>query len=125
MRSVPRWTLPAGWTEFRRVAQPATLRLWRWIVAVAAIALYSGLSLHLTGTLAPWAMWDGLARIAPTPARAALRKHLSQLASRTNSTSAYAQDLAAVTAFYDAHRGPLLWVTESGISERGNSVTST
>jgi len=98
------------------------LRLWRWIVAIAAIALCSGLSLHLTGTLAPWAMWDGLARMAPNPARAAVRKHLSQLAGRTSVTPAYAQELTAATAFYDAHSGPLLWVTESGISERGRSV---
>jgi L,D-transpeptidase YcbB len=98
------------------------LRRWRWIATVAAIALCSGLSLHLTGTLAPWAMWDGLARMAPTPARAAVRKQLSQLGGRTNVTPAYAQDLAAATAFYDAHNGPLLWAAESGISERGNAV---
>src|SRR5262245_54916195 len=112
--------------------RPATLRLWRWIVAVTAIALYSGLSLHLTGTLAPWAKrgvdlgtpaWrDGLTRTAPTPALAALRKNLSQCAGRTNVAPAYAEDLAAASAFYDAHSGPLLWVTESGISERGNAV---
>src|SRR5262245_26530254 len=109
--------------------RPATLRLWRWIVAVTAIALYSGLSLHLTGTLAPWAKRradlarpDGLARTAPTPALAALRKNLSQFASLTNVAPAYAEDLAAATACYDAHSGPLLWVTESGISERGNVV---
>jgi L,D-transpeptidase YcbB len=112
--------------------RPATFRLWCWIVAVIAIALYSGLSLHLTGTLAPWvkrgaSLWTparlvDLARTAPTPALAALRKNLSQLASRTNVAPAYAEDLAAATAFYDAHSGPLLWVTESGISERGNAV---
>jgi murein L,D-transpeptidase YcbB/YkuD len=110
----------------------ATLRLWRWIVAVTAIAVYSGLSLHLTGTLAPWAKLGaylgtparpgGLARTAPTPALAALRKNLSLLASRTNVAPANAEDLAAATAFYDAHGGPLLWVTESGISERGDRV---
>ena len=98
------------------------MRRWPWIVAVPAIALYSGLSLHLTGTLAPWAKLDGLALTAPTPAEAALRKNLSELASRTNVAPAYAEDLAAATAFYNAHSGPLLWVTESGISERGNSV---
>jgi murein L,D-transpeptidase YcbB/YkuD len=102
--------------------RPAILRLWCWIVAVAAIALYSGLSLHLTGTLAPWAKRDGLAHTAPTPALVALRNNLSQLASRTNVAPAYAEDLAAMIAFYDAHGGPLLWVKESGISERGNAV---
>jgi len=102
--------------------RPAILRLWCWIVAVTAIALYSGLSLHLTGTLAPWAKRGGLTHTAPTPALVALRKNLSQLASRTNVAPAYAEDLAAMIAFYDAHGGPLLWVRESGISERGNAV---
>ena len=97
--------------------RPATLRPWHWIVAVTAIAVYCGVSLHLTGTLAPWAK-----RAPPTPALAALRKNLSQLASRTNVAPAFGEDLAAATAFYDAHGGPLLWATESGISERGNAV---
>ena len=57
-----------------------------------------------------------------TPAQVALRKHLPELASRTNVAPAYAEDLAAATAFYSAHRRPLLWITESGISERGNAV---
>ena len=105
--------------------RPATLKLWHWIVAITAIALYSVLSLHLTGTLAPWTKLGddlGLVRTAPTPALAALRNNLSQLASRTNVAPAYAEDLAATTAFYGAHSGPLLWVTESGFSERGNLV---
>src|SRR5215831_18302035 len=105
--------------------RPATLKLWHWIVAITAIALYSVLSLHLTGTLAPWTKLGddlGLVRTAPTPALAALRNNLSQLASRTNVAPAYAEDLAATTAFYGAHSGPLLWVTESGFSERGNIV---
>jgi L,D-transpeptidase YcbB len=97
--------------------RPASLRTWHWIVGIAAIALYSALSLHLTGTLAPWAK-----RAPPTPALAALRKNLSQLAGRTNVAAAHGEDLAATTAFYGAHDGPLLWVTERGISERGNAV---
>ena len=102
--------------------RPAISRFWPWIVAVTVVALYSGLSLHLTGTLAPWAKHRAdLARTAPTPALAALRKTLSQLASRNNVAPAYAEDLAAATAFYDARSRPL-WVTESGISERGNAV---
>jgi murein L,D-transpeptidase YcbB/YkuD len=101
----------------------STLRLGRWIVAVAAVVAVSfSLSLHLSGTPAPWARLGDLVRTAPTPAEAALRKKLSELASRTNLASAYAEDLAAATAFYNARRGPLLWVTERGISERGNSV---
>jgi len=109
--------------------RPASLRLWHWIVAVTAIALFSGLTLYLTGTLAPWAKRDanrarteGVARTAATPMLAALRKNLAQLASRTNAAPVDAEDLAAATAFYDAHSGPLLWVTETRISERGNLV---
>jgi hypothetical protein len=85
--------------------------------------------LHLTDTFAPWAKRDatlarpdGVVRTAPTPALAALRKNLSRLASRTDVAPGYAEDLAGATAFYDAHSGPLLWVTESGISPRGNLV---
>jgi murein L,D-transpeptidase YcbB/YkuD len=51
-----------------------------------------------------------------------VRKNLSQLANQTNVAPAYAEDLAAATAFYDAHSGPLLWVTESAISQRGTIV---
>lgn len=101
-------------------------------MAVAAIALCSALLLHLTGTLAPWTKRDadlgmpvqpdGPARAAPTPALAALRKTLSGLAGRANVGAAFAEDLAATTAFYDAHNGPLLWVTESGLSARGAAV---
>ncbi len=52
-----------------------------------------------------------------------MRKKLSELAGRTGVAPANAEDLAAATAFYNARSGSLLWVTESGISERGNSVT--
>jgi L,D-transpeptidase YcbB len=107
----------------------ATLRLWPWIAAGIAIALYSAASLHLTGTLAPWAnlVADIGTRVrqeilAPSPALAAVRKTLAQLAGRANVPPAHAQDLAAAAAFYDAHSGPLLWITESGISVLGNAV---
>jgi murein L,D-transpeptidase YcbB/YkuD len=70
--------------------------------------------LYLTGALGPL---EGLT--APSPAQAAVRKALSEIAGRTN--AAPAEDLAAATAFYNARRG-LLWVAESGYSERGNSV---
>jgi murein L,D-transpeptidase YcbB/YkuD len=67
-------------------------------------------------------MLDGLMLTAPSPAQVALRKRLSELASRGNASPAHAEDLAAATAFYNAPGGRLLWVTESGISERGNGV---
>jgi murein L,D-transpeptidase YcbB/YkuD len=100
----------------------ATFRRWRFIATLTAVALCSGLAFHLTGILLPWAWLDGLALTAPSPVRTAVRKTLSQLAGRTSVAPADAEDLAAATAFYDAHNGPLLWVTESGISERGASV---
>jgi murein L,D-transpeptidase YcbB/YkuD len=93
-------------------------------LALTAVALCSGLAFHLADTLAPWVELDGLSLAAPTPARVAVRKTLSELAGRTNVAPADAEDLAAATAFYNARNGPLLWVTESGISERGNSVIS-
>ncbi|HWE19384.1 MAG TPA: L,D-transpeptidase family protein [Hyphomicrobiaceae bacterium] len=112
--------------------RPAIFRHWRWIVALTAVALCSGLAFHLIGTLAPWAEPDGLALTAPAPtataptaptsAHAAVRKAVSELTSRANFAPAHPQDLAAVTAFYNAHSRRLLWVTESGISARGNSV---
>jgi murein L,D-transpeptidase YcbB/YkuD len=78
--------------------------------------------LYLTGTSAPWAKLDAIVLTAPSPAQVALRKALSELVTRTNVEPAYAEDLAAATTFYSARNGPLLWVTESGISERGKSV---
>jgi L,D-transpeptidase YcbB len=105
--------------------RPASLRLWRWIIAVTVIALCCAVSLHLAGTWVPWANFADvttLLRPPPSPALAALRDNLARLAARTNAPPSYAEDLAAATAFYNAHSGPLLWVTESGISERGYSV---
>src|SRR5262249_19076845 len=45
-----------------------------------------------------------------------------QLSSRTNLAAAHAEDLAAATTFYNAHSGPLLWITESGLTARANAV---
>ena len=104
--------------------RPATLRVWCCILATTAIALFAGLSLHLTGTLAPGVKLADLGTLVrPTgPALVALRQTLSQLAGRTNVAPAYSEDLAAASAFYNAHSGPLLWVTESGMTARGNLV---
>ena len=100
--------------------RPASPRLWRGIVAVAAIALYSGHSLYLASTLAPWpkrgaglaipAQPGSFARTPPIPALAALRKKLSELAGRADVAPADAEDVAAVAAYYNAHSGSLLWV---------------
>jgi L,D-transpeptidase YcbB len=108
--------------------RPATLKLGLGIVALTTVALCSALSFHLIATSAPRAARSGLERTPPSPAldpvRAALRKTLSRLAGRTNVAPADAQDLAAATAFYNSQSGPLLWITASGISERGNAVIS-
>jgi murein L,D-transpeptidase YcbB/YkuD len=97
------------------------VRLWLWIGAVPAIAVYSGLAWQ-NSTLAPWEKLDGLAISAPSPAQTAVRKKLAELAGRANIGPADAEDLAAATTYYDAQSGPLLWVTEAGLSERGKSV---
>lgn len=98
------------------------VRLWPWIVAVPVVALSSGLSLHQTGTFPPSAIHEALVLTAPSPAQVALRKKLAELSSRTSGAPAPSEDLSAATAFYDVHSGPLLWVAESGLSERGKAV---
>ena len=55
--------------------------------------------------------------VAPSPTLIMLRKMLPDLARR-----AHPDDRAAMTAFYERTAGSLLWVTESGISERGRAV---
>jgi murein L,D-transpeptidase YcbB/YkuD len=101
------------------------MKLWHWIVVGSATALICVVSFHLSKrgaeleTLAPP---DNLAHKGPTPALVALRDNLSQLARQTNVAAVHAEDLAAASAFYGTQSGPLLWVTESGFSERGNAV---
>jgi L,D-transpeptidase YcbB len=105
--------------------RPATLKLWPWIALGIAIALYAGASLPLTGTLAPWThlVADlGTRMRQESPALAAVRKTLAQLARQADIAPGDAQDLAAAAAFYDAHSGPLLWITESGLSGPGHAV---
>jgi L,D-transpeptidase YcbB len=98
------------------------VRFLLWIGAVPVAALSCVFSLYLTGDLPTWVKLDNLMITAPSPAQAALREKLSELASKTNGAPAPPEDLAAATAFY-AHSG-LLWVTEGGLSERGKAVTN-
>jgi L,D-transpeptidase YcbB len=108
------------------MVRPTTLRLGLGIVALTTVALCFALSFHLTRNSASRASQGAPERTAPSPAadplRAALRKALPRLAGRADVAPADAQDLAGATAFYNAGTGPLLWVTGSGISERGNAV---
>lgn len=114
--------------------RPAISSLWALIAAVTAVVLLASLSLHLTGTVTPWvaqgperaapAEAARIVREAPSPALVVLRKSLADLKNKANVGPAYAEDLAAATAFYAARSGPLLWVTESGISEHGAAVVA-
>jgi murein L,D-transpeptidase YcbB/YkuD len=114
---------PTGGTEFRgAMVRSASFRPWLWTIAVTTITICSGLALHLAGAWAPWAGLKGLTAAAPSPARVAVRKALLELASRANIAPADADDLAAAARFYNAHGGPLLWVAESALAERGNAV---
>ncbi len=53
----------------------------------------------------------------PSPALAAVRKKLSAFSGRANR-----DDLAAAVAFYETRTGPLIWVTQSGLSDKGRAV---
>ena len=55
--------------------------------------------------------------VPPSPTLIMLRKALPKPGSRDN-----ADDLAAMTAFYNAPAGALIWVTESGLSDKARAV---
>jgi L,D-transpeptidase YcbB len=104
------------------------LRLIYWFLAAAAVAFVAGLWFFLPGTSAkhiPDLMTVGhfLQRadpaVAPSPALIMLRKVLPDLARQ-----AHPDDRAAMTTFYEERRGPLLWVTETGLSDKGRAVIS-
>ena len=57
--------------------------------------------------------------VAPSPALIMLRKMLPDLARQ-----AHPDDRAAMTTFYEERRGSLLWVTETGLSDKGRAVIS-
>ncbi|MGE0024090.1 MAG: hypothetical protein AB7S70_10735, partial [Hyphomicrobium sp.] len=105
--------------------RPAILKLPPWTVALTLVAIGSGLGLHLTGTLSAPDRFASLespgenatARghepTPPSPTLLAARASLAELARRTDISPAYAEDLAAMTAFYAADGAPLLWTTET------------
>ena len=55
--------------------------------------------------------------VAPSPTLVMLRKMLPELA-----RPAHPDDRAALTTFYEERRGPLIWVTETGLSDKGRAV---
>ena len=110
------------------------LRLLYWSLAAAAVAFVAGIWFFLPGTSAkhiadlkhiPDLMTVGHSlqptdpAVAPSPTFIVLRKMLPELARR-----AHPDDRAAMTTFYEERRGPLLWVTETGLSDKGRAVIS-
>ena len=57
----------------------------------------------------------------PSPTLIVLRKMLSTVGGRANA-DANASDLAAMTGFYGERTGSLIWVTESGLSDKARAV---
>jgi hypothetical protein len=55
--------------------------------------------------------------VPPSPTLIMLRKALPKPGSRDN-----ADDLAAMTAFYNAPAGALIWITERGLSDKARAV---
>ncbi len=104
------------------------LKLSYWFVAATAVVLVAGVwwrLAHLRGPATqhvPDAAAHGEqaqpdTRAPPSPALIMLRKLLPAQAKRAN-----ADDRAAAAAFYAARSGPLLWITETGFSEKGAAV---
>ena len=98
-----------------------------WFLAATAVALVAGIWFFPPGTSArhvpdftggrPMQATDQA--VAPSPALIMLRKMLPDLARQ-----AHPDDRAAMTTFYEERRGSLLWVTVTGLSDKGRAVIS-
>ena len=110
------------------------LKLLYWSLAAASVAFVAGIWFFLPGTSAkhiadlkhiPDLMTVGHSlqptdrAVAPSPTLIVLRKMLPELARR-----AHPDDRAAMTTFYEERRGPLMWVTETGLSDKARGVIS-
>ena len=102
------------------------LRVLYWSLAAAAVAFVAGIWFFLPGTSAKHitdlvtggrSMQPTDQTVAPSPTLVMLRKMLPELA-----RPAHPDDRAALTTFYEERRGPLIWVTESGLSDKGRAV---
>ncbi len=102
--------------------RPALLKVSYWLVTVTAVALTVGVWFRVAAPSGPSAnsepeiMTAALEPAAapappPSPALAALRRQLPQLAKR-----GHPDDVAAVRSYYETHA--LLWITDSGFSPR-------
>lgn len=123
----------AGQAELSGDVRPSLLKALYWAAGATAVALVAAVWFRLIGTIvsAPKHVPQLAAReqpreperpetrahAAPNPALLALRKMLPQLARRAN-----ADDRAAVTTFYEARSGPLVWVTPSGYSPKAKAA---
>jgi murein L,D-transpeptidase YcbB/YkuD len=97
-------------------------------VAATAVALIAGVWLRLAGTITP-AKKHGPdlaahgdsdhadARAPASPALIELRRLLPEHTKRANR-----DDRAAMTAFYEERSGPLIWVTDTGISHKARAA---
>ena len=103
------------------------LSLLYWFLAATAVALVAGTWFFPPGTSARHIpdFTGGRSRqatdqaVAPSPTLIILRKMLPDLARQ-----AHPDDRAAMTTFYEERRGSLLWVTETGLSDKGRAVIS-
>ena len=102
------------------------LRVLYWSLAAAAVAFVAGIWFFLPGTSAKHitdlvtggrSMQPTDQAVAPSPTLVMLRKMLPELA-----RPAHPDDRAALTTFYEERRGPLIWVTETGLSDKGRAV---
>jgi L,D-transpeptidase YcbB len=99
-----------------------------WSLAATAVAFVAGLWFFLPGTSAKH-ITDPVTggrstppadqAAPPSPTLLLLRKMLPELVKR-----AHPDDRAAMTTFYEERRGPLMWVTETGLSDKGRAVIS-
>ena len=108
--------------------RPAILKVSYWVATVAAVVLTgavwfrvtvpSGPSAKRSDDLTTAALAPAEAPVAPpAPALVALRTMLPQIAARADAT-----DRAAMSEFYGARSGTLLWVSESGFTDKATAV---
>ena len=100
-------------------------RAYRFLAAATVSILLAGVWFFLHGTSGgPDFVTGGRsgpsadAAAPPSPTLIIVRKMLpKKLGARDNP-----DDLAAMTTFYNERTGPLIWVTESGLSDKGSAV---
>jgi len=108
-----------------------------WLVTGTAVAVVGAVSLRLSHTsdhpaqrLAEFATIEvaappePAAAEAPDPMLAALRANLPEAVAGAKAGTSFAEDAAAMAAFYETRNGPLLWVSEGGLTAGGHRVAA-